>query len=113
MTKVGERSKIARSKGGGGVPILSQKIAGGGRCLGNFITQLMYKSAAVLGWLFLTFFTLKGEVGGVVNFLTFLRGGCKFSCISHTGGGVDNFIAYPNYPNSTRVYYFTPAIFTA
>ena len=48
----------------------------------------MYKSAAVLGWLFLTFFTLKGEVGGVVNFLTFLRGGCKFSCISHTGGGV-------------------------
>ena len=61
--------------------------------MGNFIARLMYKSAAVLGWLFLTFFTLKGEVGGVVNFLTFLRGGCKFSCISHTGGGVDNFIA--------------------
>ena len=41
----------------------------GGRGLGNFIARLMYKSAAVLGWLFLTFFTLKGEVGGVVNFL--------------------------------------------
>ena len=74
-------------KRGGRGPNFIAKYRRGGRCLGNFITQLMYKSAAVLGWLFLTFFTLKGEVEGVVNFLTFLRGGCKFSCISHTGGG--------------------------
>ena len=43
--------------GGVGVPIFSQKIAGGGRGLGNFIARLMYKSAAVLGNYFIKDFS--------------------------------------------------------
>ena len=47
INTLGSVQKLRDQKGG--VPIFSQKIAGGGRGLGNFIARLMYKSAAVLG----------------------------------------------------------------
>ena len=51
----------------------------GGEGFGKFDRAIKVQiccSFGKFGWLFLTFFTLKGEVGGVVNFLTFLRGVC-------------------------------------